>query len=450
MRYLGIIIIICSFPFFFHMLRMGANWRRVSFVALGALPLLSSGLNVDAAFVDWASWPGHTKGLIVSLGDTLAVAICVRYSKNAKKPAFFWIWLFYLACSLPGLFVGELFQPALFFTFSLIKSIIYFYACYLVFLRNGFNDFINGLAIALLANGVFQISNSLEGQALAGGLFGHRNFAGMICNMALPALLVARSRGRLWALPILAIVVSAIAAAVGGSRAVILLLGVTIYATLLAAIWVKPSKRAKGMLAICLLASLAVVPIAFQTLGDRFENSGGEFNLAKDTEREAFEQAARMINEDFPWGVGSNQFVTVAIAKGYYSSAGVAWSTIGASAIVHNSYVLVRTEGGVVALIGMLVLLSSTFLFAGIYLLRRRANPARILAVPVLVTVSVFATHIQYEWVFVTLQALYSFAYTTALVAYVGEAARQARLKARTARRLASRPSLPPSGYLLT
>lgn len=433
MRYFGIVLILCSFPFFLHMLTREKIWRRFLTIALGALPILSSGLNVDAAFVDWSIWPGHTKGLIISLGDTLALAICIKYSKNAKRPAFLWIWLFYFLCSLPSLFTGELFQPAFFYIFSLIKASIFFYACYLIFVRGGFTDFISGLAIALIANGIMTVLNSLEGNDLAGGLFGHRNYAGMISNMAIPALLIAASRGRVRWLPILAIVLSAVAAALGGSRAVILLLGVTIFATLLGAMWVRPTKQTKIILAMCLLASLFVVPLALQTLGDRFEASGGEFSLAKDDERVAFERAAQMMNEDFPWGVGGNQFVVVASAKGYYNAAGVAWTTIGSSATVHNSYILVRTEGGLVALFGMLVLLASTILFASVFLLRRRANPLRIMAVPVFVTASVFAIHLHVEWGFVTMQTLYSFAFTTALAAYVGEAARQAKLKKRAA-----------------
>lgn len=434
MRYLGIIIILCSLPFFLQMLRMGGLWRRWTHVGLGALPILSAGLNLDAAFVDWAGWPGHTKGLIVSLADTLAIAICIKYSKPKNTPTFMWIWLFYVFCSLPGLFVGDLFQPAVFYIFSLFKAIMYFYACYLVFLRGGFFDIINGLAIALISNGLVTISNSIQGQSQAAGLIGHRNYAGMISNMAIPALLISTSFGRLRLLPIFAIVMSAIAVALGGSRAAVLLFGITIFGTMLGALWVRPSKQAKIMLVVCVLAAIAVVPIALQTLGERFEISGVEFTLAKDEEREAFEKAAHMMNEDFPWGVGTNQFVTVATNREYYSAAGIGWATVGALATIHNSYALVRTEGGVVALFGMLALLSSTILVASILLLRRRENPARILAVPVLVTSSVLAIHLQYEWGFVAMHTLYGFGFTTALAAYVGENARQARLQGRARR----------------
>jgi len=439
MRYIGIVLVLGSFPAFYYALGTNANWRRWLIVALGAAPIMNSGLNLDAALISWAGWPGHTKGLLISLTDTLALATCLRFYKRARKPMFLWLWLFYTICSLPGLFVGDLFTPAFFYTVSLCKAALYFSACYIVFLRFGPTDFINGLALAIIANGVATVWNSLQGQVQAAGMIGHRNYAGMICNMAVPVLLVVGMQTRLKALPLIAVLMSALAAALGGSRAVIILFGVTVFSTLLLAMLIKPSKQVKIVLSVSLLASVVVAPLAIHTLSNRFEQTGGDFTLEKDSEREAFERAARMMNEDHPLGVGSNQYAVTANSGGYSAAAGINWVTISNSATVHNSYVLIRSEGGQIALLGMLVLLTLPLIMALIYLCRRRLNPARLLAVPVFVATSVLILHIRFEWAFVAMTSLYLYAFNTALFAYVWEASQQARRQKTTERYAAAR-----------
>jgi hypothetical protein len=426
MRYIGILLVVCSFPFFYYALGSGATWRRWLIVALGALPIIGTGFNLDAAFVDWAGWPGHTKGLIISLSDTLALAVCLRYFKRQRKPVFLWIWLFYIVCSLPSLFVGVLLTPAVFYIISLLKAVLYFSACYVVMLRFGIDDLIKGLALAIIANGLVTVFNSVQGQAQTGGLIGHRNFAGMIFNMAIPTLLISGMQARSKVLPLLAVFLCAIAAALGGSRAVIILFGITVFATLLLTLLVKPTRQAKLVFSVCLLGSAAVAPLAISTLSDRFAGPGGGFTLEKDAERVAFEKAAQLMNEDHPLGVGGNQYAVTANQGGYSRAAGVNWMTMSKSAIVHNSYVLVRTEGGHIALFGMLVLLGSTLLMAVASVLRRRDNPARTYAVAIVVTMAVLILHLQFEWLFVTMVALYSLAFTTAVIAFVRETAKRA------------------------
>ena len=124
MRYVGIILILCSFPIFLSILRSGAGAQRWAFLALGALPVVGIALNIDAAFVSWATWPGHTKGIIVSLTDTLALAICVKLHDRSDSPQLLWVWILFfllnksrcllfclLHCNLSRRSVGILVRP---------------------------------------------------------------------------------------------------------------------------------------------------------------------------------------------------------------------------------------------------------------------------------------------------------------------------------------------------
>ena len=429
LRFVGIFLIICSIPVFLWALRSVPNARRWAAIALGALPILDYGYNLNAAFIDWSGWPGHTRGMIVSLTDTLALAICMSGLNKGRQPLLFWVWLVYILCSVPGAFVGNLFTPSLFYLFSLVKAIVYFQACYVVFKRGDLDHFITGLSLTIILNGGITLMNGLGGAAQASGILGHRNYSGMISNMAIPVILVAGTLGRLKPIPLLAVIMSAVAAILGGSRAVIMLFGVTVLLTLLAAMWARPSKQITSVLALCLVGSLLFVPFAVGKIDERLAQSNSEFSLSKDAEREAFERAAGMMNEDFPLGVGLNQYAVTANSGGYSEAAGVTWSTASRSATVHNSYVLVRTEGGQIALVGMLLLIGATLFTATKYLIRRRSNPERLFAAPVFVTVLVLSVHISFEWGFVAMNTLYSFAFISAVASYVSQAARTAKVQ---------------------
>ena len=423
MRYLGIILVLCSFPMFLSVLRSGPTAQRWAIMALGALPVIGVALNVDAAFVNWATWPGHTKGIIVSLTDTLALAICVKFCSRQKNPLLLWIWVFYILSNLPGLFLGSLFSPALFFLVSLIKAAIYFLACYYVFCRGGLSLFVSGLCAAVLANSSTTIMHFLQGQAQPAGLVGHRNHAGMINNLAIPILLVVGSLPRIKVLPLLTVCLAGIAAVLSSSRAVLILFGFTVYLTLIFALFVKPSKQFKIILTVCVFVSFVAIPISIHKISQRSED--GEIVLSKDPERLAFERAAHMMNKDYPWGIGLNQYAVLANTGGYSAAAGVAWTTSAKSATVHNSFVLVRTEGGPIALVGMLALFLTTIAISASVMWRRRNNSARIFAVPALVATLVLSIHLSFEWVFVSITTLYGFASITALAAYAIEASRR-------------------------
>ena len=415
MKFFGILIIIVSLPAFSILLGLGARHRTYAFFALGALPILSAGLNVDAAFYNLSGWPGHTKGIIVSLTDTLALAIALHYWKSKKSTVFLYTWLIYIALHIPGVFVASYSTASFSYVWNLMRGLVYFIACYTVLKQGGLQPLILGLSASVIVNGADTIKNAALGQSQAGGILGHRNYSGLVTNLAVPTLLVAHLSWKKAKIPAVALGFAAIAAALGGSRASVVLFGVSVILTLIAALIIKPNKKAFAVTAIAAVGAVVMIPAVGYTMKKRFEEDGGSFTFKEDDERLAFKRASEMMNADYPLGVGLNQYAVKSNAGGYAAKAGVGWSTIGRTAIVHNSYVLIRTEGELVALLGVFIMLGSLITVSAVLMMKKHANPGRLYAVGVVVAISVLALHINYEWSLVGMNVIYALGFCSAL-----------------------------------
>ena len=418
MKLVGIIIIIVSLPAFVMLLRMGARYRTYAFFALGALPILSSGLNVDAAFYDISGWPGHSKGIIVSLTDTLALAIALHYWKVRTSPIFLAVWLAYIALHIPGVFVAGYTTASFSYVWNLMRGLVYFSACYAVLMQGGLQPMILGLAASVIVNGADTIMNSASGQTQAGGLLGHRNYSGLVTNLAVPILLVALLTWKKARIPAIALAFAAAAATLGGSRASVILFGASVVATLILALIVNPNKKAIAVTAIAAVVAVGMVPAVAYKMNQRFEETGGSFTFEEDGERLAFKRASQMMNADYPLGVGLNQYAVKSNTGGYAAKAGVGWSTVGRMALVHNSYVLIRTEGGHAALFGVFIILGSLITVSASLAMKKRSNPGRLYAIAVLVAISVLSLHINYEWALVGVNVIYALGFCSALIGF--------------------------------
>lgn len=440
MGLVGVILIILACPAIVALLKMDKRVAYWAFFALGALPIVSKGFNADAALIDLAVYPGHTKGILLSLTDALAAAIVIHFWK-VKKPAFFtWIWVGYLALNLPGVFVSEFFLGSFSYLSSPAKAMLYFLACYVAMTKGGLRPLLLGLGVGVIANSYTTISNSFQGQMQASGLLGHRNTSGLVNNLAIPPLLVAVVTWKKARIAALAIAAAAAAAVLGGSRAVILLYAATVGLTLLAIMLINPNKRAKTITSLVVLGSLAFIPAVVYKMNERFEQQGTSFTLEVDAERLAFERSAEMIRADYPMGIGHNQYAVKANAGGYAERAGISWATLARLSIVHNSYVLVLTEGGPAALAALFLLLGSMIWVSGRQTFQRRHNPERLHAAAMLVAIGIFAFHIKFEWAIVGMVALYPMGFMTAMLSYVALQSRRASQRARRARVSANVP----------
>src|SRR3546814_17988207 len=106
MRIVGILLVLLSIPAFIAWLRSYPRQRKWAYLGVGLLPFVVSALNLDAALISWAGWPGYAKGIVLSLLDTLALAILVTSAGPFRQPTPAGIFRFY-PFILEGLRVGK-------------------------------------------------------------------------------------------------------------------------------------------------------------------------------------------------------------------------------------------------------------------------------------------------------------------------------------------------------
>lgn len=152
------------------------------------------------------------------------------------------------------------------------------------------------------------------------------------------------------------------------------------------------------MAGLAVLLLLLSAPAMMWAVGRRSE----EARISSNEERTAMTSAASMIIADHPLGVGPNQYLIVANLGGYSERAGVAWNYANRSAPVHNSYLLVWAELGIVGLIGLITMLVATMV-VGLRAMRRLVWDERSeLMIGLLATLIVVSAHIAFEWLVVT------------------------------------------------
>ena len=409
MRFIAIAIVLAAFPAFATLLRSNRH-RKWAFVALGAMPILYAPLNLDASLISWALWPGHARGLTLTIMDPLALAICARYSRGRPVPPLLWVFAIYIVCLLPALFLGSI-TPALFFFFQTLRITLFFYAVYLTVLGGYMMRLAEGLAYAAIASGAVSVYNGLSGVLQAQGILGHQNLSGLATNLCIPLLLALglTTKRRLFVLAVAAATMGAIA---GGSRGTIVFLGLSLAGTIAAVILVRPNGRTLVIAAITVLGLAVAAPFAIHKLAER--NAGFE----KDAERIAFERTAELMIADHPFGVGLNQYVSVANTDGYFDKAGVRWGFEARSTNVHNAYLLMRAEAGLIGLIGLVIWLLAPVLTATIALFHR-GIVMREVSIASGFAIAATAVHSQFEWVLITATPQYLVAVMAGVIAAV-------------------------------
>jgi len=409
MRLLAIIAVLAAFPGLYWALGF-PRARRWIFIAAGALPILYEPLHLGASLVSWALWPGYVRGLSLTIVDAIAVAICLRYGRGRPVPALLWAFVIYIVCLTPSALLASFHVPAVFVLFQVFRVTLFFYAVYLATLNGQLLRIAEGLAIAAMANGAVSAYHSLSGAVQAEGILGHQNLSGMATNLCVPILLALalRTRRPLFIAGVAAAVIGALA---GGSRATMILLAMAMLGTLAATMIVRPSGRTILISALALIGLLASAPFAAHKLTER--NVAG-FDL--DPERLAFDRTAELMIKDHPWGAGLNQYVSVANTAGYFDRAGVRWGYDARSTNVHNVYLLVRAEAGLLGLCGLLIWLLSPILLAASCLFRRRLPLREVTIASGFALVGV-ALHSRYEWVLVTATPQYLVALCIGVIA---------------------------------
>jgi O-antigen ligase len=349
--------------------------------------------------VTW-NWTGVIKGIEITIVDIIAISMLLA-TRPVHTPLGLKIGLgIYVLALIISSLASDKLTPAIFYVWQFCRGIVVFLAVARATAAQNGAPFalVAGIGTATLIQAIVAAKQYLGGSLAAGGTLGHRNILGLTSHFAVMpafALLLAGRRN----LPAIAVVTAgAIIALTGGGRATIGLFGIGVVITAILSMRHKMTGRKSMMTGVAVALLILSAPAMMWAVGRR----SLEARISSDDERAAMTAAARMMIADHPLGVGPNQYVITANLGGYSERAGVAWNYANRSAPVHNSYLLVWAEMGIVGLIGLFTMLVSIIVF-GLKAMRRLAWDERSeLMIGLLATLIVVGAHIAFEWLFMT------------------------------------------------
>lgn len=426
---------LASLPIFMDLLRGSPVWRRRAWFAIALIPFLVSSLHLDVGLISWAMWPGYVKGAVISLLDTLCLALILTDRRHVRSTPLLWAFLLFMAGSAVATIGASPAEASMFFTWQLGWNVVVFLAVSRAASRMvAIRQITAGLAVAACIEAAFSLKERAKGVTQASGLMVHQNMLGMCMHFALLLSLAAVLSGDRRPVMKAGVAAALIAVALTGSRATTVLALAAVAVLLMLSLIRQPTAVKTKTVGIAALGLVLAAPIGYLSLESRF-GAGPVFQ--QDGEREAFERAARAMWSDHPMGVGANQYVVRANVDGYSDRAGVTWAYTSRGTNVHNTYLLLGAETGYLGLGTFLILM-----FAGIgrafqLAWARPKTSGGEMALGAAVALSVVAIHCLYEWVFVTSVPQELFAITMGIISGL---ANQRKMERRERRRLAPRP----------
>ncbi len=408
MKWIALLFVLGLLPVAIGWLRGNPQQLPRVMMGLGLAQFFSGILHLTVAPISWAMWPGFNKGLELSVVDAISVVVIAAAPARSRVANLRWpIGLF----AIPVLFSAtrtDVPMPTLFYAWQLGRVALLVTAVAIA-CRDPRTPkaLLQGLIFGLAYQAVMSINERAHGVVQAAGTFGHQNLLGMITHFvvfpSLALLLATKKIKWMWLGPASGGLIAILAA----SRATIGLAGLG-YVLLFGLSLLRHStarKRKGAMLAIAAMTIAA--PLAYATLGARFEKAPlqGDYD-----ERAAFEKAATAMLHDYPFGVGANHYVIVANTQGYSSRAGVAPVFGSRSAHVHNVYLLTAAETGYAGAVTFTIMMLWPIIVALRCAWRFRRDPRGELLVGAAAALIVVAVHSMYEWIFVlaTVQYLYA------------------------------------------
>jgi O-antigen ligase len=398
-KWLFLLGLLAFTPWLAAFLRANPKYLPHAGFAMGILPFLLSGLNLNASPIAWPYWSGAVKGFDVSLLDGIAVAV-IFATKPVRTPAALKVALgiYFTGCIVatvagsPGLRLASIF-----YDWQVVRAALVYMAVTRACVANPRVPvtILMGLGLGLGSQAIIALQENFGGKLQAGAWFGHQNLLGMASHFAVfpaIALLLAGYYGKQAAAIIASGMVVAFA---GGSRATIGLFAIGMVITLILSIWRRSTGRKMAVAGGLLVLLVVAMPVLYTAIERRSDQVLNQSNL----ERTLMIKAAKMIIADHPLGIGPNRYIVVANAGGYSDRAGMAWNKANRSAPVHNTYYLVTAELGWIGLFGLLGIYGSLLAYG---LSAIRSAPPGLhgeMLVGVMGTLIVIMAHSYYEWI---------------------------------------------------
>ncbi|MEH3104462.1 MAG: O-antigen ligase family protein [Sphingomonas phyllosphaerae] len=367
--------------------------------ALGALPFLLAPLHLYVAPVSFPYWPGHTKGIEVSIVDALAIAVLVATPRRKKRVPWVWLFIAYIviAAASAGWAIDKL--AALGYAAQLVRMLLILLAARRLSSNpHAFKAIVAGGVAALCIQFVLALQQHFSGVLQATGSMGAQNLLGLVTNLVgIPALSLAMAKTRGWYAklgPVMALGIDVLTA----SRATLAFGAAGMGALLvLSSIWRwTPQKR--QILALATVAAVIITPVAIATISKRAHSNNVESSNA---ERAAFKKAAWMMIRDYPAGVGANCYVVITNIGNYASRAGVNATSGSRSTNVHDSYLLITAETGMVSTILLVFFIGSGIVTILRTAFRNRKDKRGEYLIGIGMSLLTAGLHLKYEWAFV-------------------------------------------------
>ena len=430
MRFLAIAFVLMAFPLFCVWLKQGRRQRLWSYALIGLLPFTITTLQFDAALINWAGWPGHTRGAVITVLDALALAIIVTHRvPNRTTPLLGWLLLYFFAAVLSVPF-SDLPMASGFYPFQLARVIVLAIAVARIAPdREALRWVAFGLAAGITFQAAVTISQKAEGALQTAGTMGHQNLLGMMTYLVLLPLIALLLGGEKNKFILLGVASALVVIVLGASRGAVGFAGLGLVLLLVLSLARRTSAHKWRILGLTTVLLALSAPLAYNALQERFVQQGTQSGAGE--ERRAFERAANAIWRDHPMGIGANMYVNVANMKGYSDRAGVNWSS-GRSTNVHNAYLLVAAETGWIGLIAFIALFAAAIATGLRFAFTDRRDAAGEVVLGYTVALIAVAAHNLFEWILLLYQAQYMFAIAIGVIAGL---VRQRRMAAGTARK---------------
>lgn len=416
MKWIALALILVAAPVIAAWLRTNPRQAPLVWGLLTFLPFVQTPWHLDVAPFATPLWLGYVKGWEIGLLDAVAVGVIVGTRSRLPRTTLLIPFFAYLVAATAAVFQARFPSLAISYPIQLVRVALVFLAVAKVAtMERGERALLIGLFVGLTVQAGYALWARANGALQTGGSLGHQNLLGYLSHMALmPAFAVLLS-GKMprWAL--LGVGSGIIVVILTASRATIGLAGIGLVLTMFLTIAVRftPRKAAVGIAGLFLLAASA--PVAYASLERRFvaQNMG---ITEQEGERARFEQAASTMISAYPLGVGPNHYVFIAITEGFSERAGVNWIAANRTANVHNSYLLVWAETGLLGLVSSALMLGMAIYAALSGALRFRRQVGSDVLVGLGVGLIVVSMHSFYEWMFVVAASQYVLAGSLGLI----------------------------------
>ena len=398
MRFIGIALVLLSIPVFIALLKGRPDRLKYAAYAIGFLPLTIGFIDINASLLDYRMWPGHSKGLIITLLDSMALAIILAYGfRPGSKPIFTLLCLYILA-ALVSVFFANAVLTSSFYVFQLVRISLIFLAVVVLLQQEAGRQWLTlGLASGAILQFGFTLSQKLGGAVQASGTAGHQNLLGVMLHFATIPLLAMVLGGDRRKIILFGAFAGLAAAAFTASRATIGFVGIGAIVLLILSLLRGDASTKLRAVGFGVLGAALVVPLALTSLSGRFDIN----EKTGDDEREKYDMAAHAMWDDNPMGVGANFFVVEANSGEYYSRAGISAFGVNRSGTVHDMYLLIAAETGWLGVATFIALLATAISGGIVYAFRHRDSPDGMFVLGCAVALLTMALHAMYEWIIV-------------------------------------------------